>query len=97
MAYKLTRKAEDDIIEVYLEGYALFGEAQAEAYHGALEQVFEFLSDNPRAARERTEITPPVRCHPHGTHIIIYLIQDNDDGLILRVRHAREDWDSDPV
>ncbi len=97
MAYKLTRKAEDDIIEVYLEGYALFGEAQAEAYHGALEQVFEFLSDNPRAARERTEITPPVRCHPHGSHIIIYLIQDNSDVLILRVRHAREDWDSDPV
>ena len=97
MAYKLTRKAEDDIVEVYLEGYALFGEAQAEAYHEALGQVFEFLSDNPRAARERTEITPPVRCHPHSTHIIIYLVQDNDDVLILRVRHAREDWDSDPV
>ncbi|MEQ8747706.1 type II toxin-antitoxin system RelE/ParE family toxin [Pyruvatibacter sp.] len=97
MAYKLTQKAEDDIIAVYLEGYALFGEAQADTYHAALEQVFRFLSDNPRAARERTEINPPVRCHPHGAHIIIYLIEESGDVLILRVRHAREDWDTDPV
>jgi toxin ParE1/3/4 len=97
MVYKLSQKAEDDIIAVYLESFVLFGEAQAEAYHGALEQVFQFLSDNPRAARIRREITPPVRCHPHGTHIVIYLIEENDDVLILRVRHAREDWDSTPI
>ncbi|MEP2761231.1 MULTISPECIES: type II toxin-antitoxin system RelE/ParE family toxin [Alphaproteobacteria] len=97
MAYKLTRKAEEDIITVYQQGVVLFGAAQAETYHARLEQAFDFLSANPRAARERMEITPPVRCHPLGVHIVIYLIEDNGDVLILRVRHSREDWAADPV
>lgn len=97
MAHKLSRAAEEDIVSIYVEGAALFGFDQAERYHAELEQVFRFLADNPEAARERMEISPPVRCHPHGSHIVIYLIQDDRDVLILRVRHAREDWEGDPV
>ncbi len=97
MAYKLARKAEEDLIAIYLQGVAVFGSAQAESYHAQLDQVFRFLSDNPRAARERFEISPPVRCHPHASHIVVYMIDENGDVLILRVRHSREDWDGDPV
>jgi len=56
-----------------------------------VERVFKFLSHNSEAARERTEITPPVRVHPYGSHIIIYLIDSAEDVFILRIRHGRED------
>ena len=95
--YKLTRRAEEDIVGIYVESARRFGQQQAEAYVSGIEAVFEFLSENPRAARERTEIQPPVRVHPYKSHIIVYLIDPCDDVLIVRVRHAHEDWVTDPL
>jgi toxin ParE1/3/4 len=95
MSYRLSRKAEDDIVQLYLTGVRLFGVPQAERYHGGLERVFEFLAAHPLAARERTEINPPVRIHPYKAHVVVYLA-DNDGVLILRVRPGREDWLDDP-
>jgi len=92
VAYRLSRKAEDDLIQLFVTGARDFGIAQAEAYFAGLETTFAFLSDHPRAARERAEITPPIRVHPHKAHLIVYAIR-GDDILILRVRHGREDWD----
>ena len=97
MAYKLSVKAEEDIVHVYREGARLFGVEQAEKYHAGLEQIFRFLADTPRAARERLEITPPVRIHPYRSHIVVYLIDDLGDVRILRVRHGRENWESGPI
>lgn len=97
MAYRLSVKAEEDILRLYVEGARLFGTNQAEKYHAGLDETFQFLAETPRAAREREEITPPVRIHPYGAHIVVYLIDDNGDILILRVRHGREDWEGDPL
>ena len=96
MAYRLTRRAELDIIEAYAEGLRYFGVERAEAYHAKLERTFELLADNPRLARERTEIDPPVRIHPCGSHLIVYVVDTSGDVLIVRLRHGREDWLSDP-
>jgi len=97
MSCKLSVKAEEDLIHAYRESVRIFGEGQAEKYYADLERTLQFLSDNPRAARERTEITPPVRIHPYQSHIIVYMIDDNGNILILRIRHGREDWENDPV
>jgi len=97
MAYKLSRKADVDIINIYVEGVRDFGVVQAEKYHAGLERVFGLIADNPKIARERAEITPPARFHPHGSHIIIYDVEANGDVLIVRVRHSREDWKNPPV
>ena len=96
MGFKLSRAAEADLISIYLEGVALFGPNQADAYHSGLKATFDFLGDNPKAARQRQEIDPPVRCHPHGAHLIVYIEDDDGDAFILRVRHGREDWEEDP-
>ncbi|WP_339336089.1 type II toxin-antitoxin system RelE/ParE family toxin [uncultured Maricaulis sp.] len=96
MGYKISRAGEDDLIALYLDGAARFGTLQADAYHDSLAQTFQFLGDHPEAARERSEITPPVRCHPHAAHLVIYLIDSDGDAYILRIRHAREDWERNP-
>ncbi|TPW26418.1 type II toxin-antitoxin system RelE/ParE family toxin [Martelella alba] len=95
MTYRLTRKAEGDLIAIYIAGVEGFGIAQAERYHAELGDVFDLLADNPYLARERTELSPPIRVHPHGSHIILYRIEDDSSILIVRVRHAREDWIED--
>jgi toxin ParE1/3/4 len=96
MAYRLTRRAEADVIEIYLNGVERFGVEHAEAYHAALERTFELVARHPRLAQERTEIVPAVRIHPSGAHVIVYTVGADDDVLIVRVRHGREDWIDDP-
>lgn len=96
MPYRLTRKAEDDIVRIYFEGVRLFGADQAERYHYELEAIFNLIADNPKLARARYEISPPVRVHPHKSHLIIYLTEEDGSVLVVRVRHAHEDWESDP-
>ena len=95
-AFRLTRAASDDLVEIYLHGLAEFGQAQADTYHEGLTATFAFLAKYPRAARVRDEITPPVRAHPHRSHLIVYEIDADGRVLILRVRHGREDWMSRP-
>ncbi|MBU2483682.1 MAG: type II toxin-antitoxin system RelE/ParE family toxin [Alphaproteobacteria bacterium] len=92
MGFRLTPKAEDDIIRIAETGTLLFGEAQALTYHIELFEMLELISSNPRMARERHEITPPVRVHPFKSHLIVYLLTEVDEILVVRIRHSREDW-----
>lgn len=94
--YRLSQRAESDVGDIYLTSALTFGLAQADRYHAGLEAMFEFLAANPRAARERREVDPPVRAHPYGSHIIIYTI-DEFGVLVLRIRHGREDWLDQPL
>jgi toxin ParE1/3/4 len=61
-----------------------------------LRRTFDLLAENPRLARERTELSPPVRVHPCGAHVVIYTVEDDGTVLIVRVRHGREDWAGSP-
>jgi toxin ParE1/3/4 len=97
MTYALSRVADDDIIRVFVLGAQLFGLEQAENYYQGLVETFHTLGENPRIARQRMEISPPVRIFPYRAHVIVYLIENNGGGFILRVRHGREDWESEPV
>ncbi len=90
MVYRLSRKAEADILDIYLTGAGAFGQDQAERYHAGLETAFAFLSESPRAAPERAELGGS-RVHPYKSHIIIYRL-DGADIFVQRVRHGSEDW-----
>ena len=90
MQYKTTPKADSDLVGIYVHGFKNFGEEQAEKYFSELEDCFQLLSETPLICRERTEFTPPVRIHPHGRHLVIYMIRD-DLILIIRILHDRMD------
>lgn len=95
MAYRLSRKAEADIIQIYVTGVEAFGVDQAERYHQGLERTFGLLAEFPLAAPERVELRGSPRIHPYKSHIVIYQL-DGADIFILRVRHASEDWIGQP-
>ncbi|MBU2112654.1 MAG: type II toxin-antitoxin system RelE/ParE family toxin [Gammaproteobacteria bacterium] len=92
MPYALSNKAEEDIIAIFVAGAERFGLIQAQRYHQQLTTTFEFLSDNPQAAPVREELTPSVRLHPVGSHLVIYQLEADNGVFIIRVRHAHEDW-----
>jgi toxin ParE1/3/4 len=92
LTFCLTRQAEEDVIGIYLYTAETFGIPQADAYHNKLEATFNLLGAQPYMARERTEINPPVRVHPCGSHIIIYTVSVDESVLVVRVQHGSEDW-----
>jgi toxin ParE1/3/4 len=92
MAYRTSRQADQDIIDIYLWGCREFGQPQAERYHEGLAATLDLIADNPRIARERTEFNPPVRLHPYQSHMIVYLLDDRGV-LVVRVLHGRQDWE----
>ncbi|MEM1395824.1 MAG: type II toxin-antitoxin system RelE/ParE family toxin [Pseudomonadota bacterium] len=96
MALRFTKAAEDDLLSIFVEGILEFGEAQAERYKASIDESLRFIEANPLAVRERNEIAPPVRIHRSGVHMIIFTVE-NDDVLVIRVRHGSEDWLNDPV
>ena len=69
----------------------MFGPLQADAYHDRMFEAFDAIAALPGIARERREITPPVRAHPVKSHLIVYVV-DGPDVRIVRIRHRAEDW-----
>ncbi|TFF18407.1 type II toxin-antitoxin system RelE/ParE family toxin [Jiella endophytica] len=86
--FRLARRAEEDITEIFAFGYGLFGEAQADAYADGMFHVFALLADNPRMGRPAKTIAPGVRRHEYRSHVILY--EEAPDGvMILAVVHGR--------
>ena len=91
-SYRLSSAAENDLAHIAAYTIETFGIAQAIAYRDGLIRTFEFLAENPKAARLRRELKPPLRAHRFQSHLIFYDMQPDGGILIVRIRHGREDW-----
>lgn len=91
MTYRLTSAAEMDLIQLYLFGRDRFGFQQAESYYADLNYTFGLLADYPGMGRLRKELSPPMHTLPFRSHVIFYQVE-GEGLLIVRVRHASEDW-----
>ena len=94
--WRLAQKAEDDLLAIFLYGAQHYGETRAATYVSAFDDLFDLIAANPKVARMRDEIIPPVRIHPHQAHLVIYE-EDAQGIVVLRIRHASEDWGKAPV
>lgn len=92
MPFNLSVEAEEDIVAIAEQGVRVFGSLVARQYHDELFAVLELIASNPRMARERHEIFPPVRIHPFKAHIVVYRIRDDGSIFVIRIRHGHEDW-----
>jgi toxin ParE1/3/4 len=89
--YRLSRKADDDLKQVYLYSFGNFGEARADLYSLELTACFQLLAEQPRLGRARPGRIEAFRVFFHGSHIIAYRIAAADI-LIQRVLDGRRDW-----
>lgn len=93
--YRLRPRAIEDLEAIWLYTAAQWSVAQAELYIRQLTAGLDLLAANPEIARERTELSPPVRIHRIAAHLIVYRIQP-DFLDIIRIRHGQEDWATNP-
>ena len=91
MRIEVSRAAEHDLGQVFLDGCRKFGTERADAYlhklTRSLETLIEFPFANPAFGPDDLQ----VRVHTHRSHVVIYRVSGTRIE-ILRVRHAHEDW-----
>lgn len=91
MRLRLSPRAKEDVYEMHEVGSLTFGVRQADAYIESLAATFANIERYPEAARERSEVDPPVRVWPHRAHHICYRIE-GDVLWVVRVLHHSMDW-----
>ncbi len=92
MTYELTREAAEDVVEIYVASSVNYGRSQAETYQAGLIQKLELIGDFPHMGRRHRRRGVELRVVPHGVHVIIYRVIEDDVALVLRIFHQREDW-----
>ncbi|HVL02187.1 MAG TPA: type II toxin-antitoxin system RelE/ParE family toxin [Dongiaceae bacterium] len=89
--YRLTRKADNDVANLYEYGILNFGLNQAQSYLLGLYEQFEQLSFSPDIGRNAKELFPDLKRFQYGAHVIFYL-PDNQSGILI-VRILRKEMD----
>jgi toxin ParE1/3/4 len=90
-SYRKTRRADEDLKEIYRYTRRTWGRVQAELYIRGLEQRFRALADNPLTGIAREDLRPEgLRSVVHASHVVFYQPQPYGV-LIVRVLHGRQD------
>jgi toxin ParE1/3/4 len=87
----LRPRARADLRDIWLYTVERWSKRQAESYVRGLYAMFGFLADQPEVARERLDVSPPVRLHPYKSHLVIFRASDLTLD-VLRVVHGRSNW-----
>ena len=94
MKLVFSREAQIDAALVNAEGIRLFGPKQAETYQIGMREALKAIQAFPLSSPERRCEDQIVRVRPFGAHLIIYAVE-GETISILRIRHGREDWQSE--
>ena len=71
--FRLSERAERDLIEIYEYTEETFGAYQADAYHAGLERTFDLLASFPRIGRAVDEIALVFVASFFQAHTVFYL------------------------
>ncbi|RFZ81577.1 type II toxin-antitoxin system RelE/ParE family toxin [Shinella sp. WSJ-2] len=94
MPFILSVQAEEDVISIAEEGIRVFRALVAKRYNDELFNLVELVASNPRMARGRHEISPPIRIHSFKAHLVVYPIKEDGSVFVIRIRHSHEDWEA---
>jgi toxin ParE1/3/4 len=88
--FKLSARAEADLLDIYEYTASVFGTYQADAYLGGLERTFDLLANFPRIGTSVNDTAPGYRRFRFQAHMVFYT--EDQDGLVIRVilHHSRE-------
>ncbi len=83
--YKLSKKAELDLLEIAIYGYREFGFVQSEKYRDKLKKQLVVLGDNPLRYPTVEHIRVGYRRSVCGVHSIYYKVSDDGIPKIMRI------------
>ncbi len=91
MKLELTALARRDLLQIASHGARRFGLAASRAYKERIGRALKAIQHMPELARVQPGISAPVRIHPVGSHVILYMLTNN--GIqVLRVLHGHQNW-----
>lgn len=88
--YRLTPRAEADLVAIAVYTSETWGAAQEERYIRQIFARLDWLADNPQLGREREDVAPGYRSFPEGRHVIFYLTR-GDFIDIIGIPHSARD------
>ncbi|WHT39688.1 MULTISPECIES: type II toxin-antitoxin system RelE/ParE family toxin [Myroides] len=89
--YVLTRKAVDDLSEIWAYTYDSWSEKQANSYYERLLNACKDVANEPKLGRKYSEIAEDLFVFSVGKHLVFYQIIENKQVVIIRFLHERMD------
>jgi toxin ParE1/3/4 len=86
--FRLTRRAEADLLEIADYTHRTWGEAQCARYLDQIEDCCRRLGEHSILGRACDRIRPGLRRREQGKHVVFYR-RDGDGILVLRILHER--------
>jgi toxin ParE1/3/4 len=95
-SYRISKRADADIVEIIVYTTERFGPSQAQRYHAGLERTFQMLAKNSSRGRSAVEIGPNLRLFNYESHVVFYALEPQGV-LIVRILHQRMDFERHPM
>ena len=90
MNYKLSRKAEEDLEEIWLYTLETWSKEQADRYLSLIFDEIEFLTANPKTGQDFDHIRKNYRYSKVKSHLIFYKHKKSEDVIeVIRILHER--------
>jgi len=89
--FVVTRKAEDDLRNIWAYTRLKWGEEQADKYYHEFISTCEYISKYPMLGRSYDIVIERLRGFQFGKHIIFYQVQNGESILVIRVLHISMD------
>jgi toxin ParE1/3/4 len=86
----LTLDARQDLSDILLYTERQWGRQQRSTYQAAIRDSIRRLADYPALGRSRDELSPKLRSHPVGSHIIYYWVEQ-ETLIVAHILHGRRD------
>lgn len=77
LTLRITRVADQDLDDIYTEGFTTWGETQADRYYEGLLERLERICENPKMYPAVNDIRQGYRRSVYKKHSIYYVIDDN--------------------
>jgi len=88
-SYRLSRRAEIDLADIYAYTVAHWSVDQAKSYIADIRTAITGLVEGAKVGRKRAEIAPGFLSYSVGSHLIFY--RETEHILVARVLHAAMD------
>ena len=90
--YVLTKKAVEDLSEIWMYTLEVWSESQADKYYDFLIHSFQELVHNPDSGKKYNELDSGIMGLPVGKHLVFYRVKRSGDIEIIRILHQRMDY-----
>jgi toxin ParE1/3/4 len=91
MAYKISRKANQDLDSIWIYTFETWSLTQADRYYELIIDEIKFISENFESGKDYGNIRRDYRCTKVKSHLIFYKRSKNEIIEIIRILHEKMD------